>query len=82
MTTTSRILPSNREVRGHVANKDYTKALDFFCDKFKKESSADAAEDTKEEFGVTVCVEKSEELTTNNQPIKVYDVYIGPKEHS
>lgn len=80
-TLASRILPGNIEVRGHVENeRNDTQALDFFCNRFKKESSADAAEDTKEEYGVDVRINKNEPFEA--QTGKVYDVYITKKEHS
>lgn len=81
-TLASRILPGNIEVRGHVESREIgTKALNFFCERFKKESSADAVDDTEEEFDVDVRIKKKSK-DFKEQPIKVYDVYIGPKEHS
>ena len=79
-TIASRILPSNREVRGHVENKEYTKALDFFCDKLKKESSEDAACDTEKKFDVSICIEEKQDKFKLEK--KTYDVYISKKEHS
>lgn len=79
MTTTSRILPSNREVRGHV-NKSCKDAFDFFCDKFKEESSADAVADTEEEFDVNIYIKKQQDKFKPEK--KTYDVYISKKEHS
>ena len=78
-TLASRILPGNIEVRGHVENKrNDTQALDFFCEKFKKESSKDAKWDTEEEFKVNVDIKTKEDIFSSK---KTYDVYIMPKEH-
>ena len=74
-TLASRILPNNKEVRGHVDSEKFElckNALDFFCNKFKKESSEDAAWDTQEEFNIPIRVENFYE-----EPMHVYDVYIG-----
>ncbi len=78
---TSRILPGGIEVRGHVDSKRqiYKKAFDFFCDKFKEESSADAAADAEEEYGVSIYIEKKQYKFKTE---KRYDVYISKKEHS
>lgn len=77
----SRILPEGIEVRGHVEDRKIgEKALDFFCDKFKKESCEDAAKDTQKKFKVDIHVER--EQNKFDKEGKKYDVYIGPKEHS
>lgn len=81
-TIASRILPSNREVRGHVENERriYKDAFDFFCDKFKEESSADAVADAEEEYGVNIYIEEKRYKFKPEK--KTYDVYISKKEHS
>lgn len=81
-TLAPRILPGNREVRGHVEKDLDKKALDFFCKQLKTESSEDAKHDTEEEFGIDVCVKRGPCDQFNEQPITTYDVYIGKKEHS
>lgn len=79
----SRILSSNREIRGHVdseASELCKNAFDFFCNKFKEESSEDAAWDTQEEFKVNVHIKNEPNMFDNER--RTYDVYISKKEHS
>lgn len=77
----SRILPGNIEVKGYVdikKEKLCKEAFEFFCDKFKKESSANSAWDTEEEFKVNVHIKMKKDIFSGK---KTYDVYITPKEH-
>lgn len=84
MYATTRILPRNREVRGHISSENFEtnrKAFDFFCKSSVEEAIAFATDDTKEEFGVDIHVVKKEDKF-REEPKNIYDVYIGPKEHS
>lgn len=78
-----RILSRDKEIEVIVhidsEQKELCKrAFEFFLDEFNKNSSADSAWDTEEEFKVNVHIKTKEDKFSNK---KTYDVYITPKEH-
>ena len=76
-----RILSRYKEVEviAHIDSEQKElckRAFEFFFEEFKKNSSADSAWDTEEEFKVNVHIETKEDKFSNKER---YDVYITPK---
>ena len=60
-----RILQGKKEVRGYIKRdgeeRKLKEALEFFCEKLKEESSADAKADTEAEYDIPIEIARSEE---------------------
>lgn len=78
-----RILLGKKEVRGYIKRngeeQKLKEALEFFCEKLKEESSADAKTDTEAEYDVRVEITKSPTIPFRKEwPMHMeYEVYIG-----
>ena len=79
-----RILRGKKEVKGFIRKGEkqeelkLKEALEFFCDRLKKESSANAKDDTEAEYAVSVKVITPEMPFRKEWPIYMeYEVYIG-----
>ncbi len=78
-----RILQGKKEVRGYIKRdgeeRKLIEALEFFCDKLKEESSADAKVDTEAEYNIPIEIVKAPEIPFRKElPMHMeYEVYIG-----